>query len=286
MSCQAIEGIEGTGIPPHLINLIEGLDENSKSRVRWGWEKTETFKPRRGTRQGCLISSDLFNLMAELLIRLALEGYTDGVKIERNRLTNLRYADDIIVIAGITKSGWSSSVRSTEMGLRINVKKTAVPVMSLNTSEEPEIEMYDERIPIVKTFKYLGVSWGDRCGKVSSTTQPGICEIGSNEASPKARGHTSSTQREAHPSSCVSSRHVWLWSLESVEGWVLQVESIWDKSIPACSRDQLWWENVDARGIRARRAVCEAMIERAVRTRKMHYFGHMVAYGRTPWRIP
>ena len=29
--------------------------------------------------------------------------------------------------------------------------------MSLNSSERPEIEIYDERIPIVKTFKYLGV---------------------------------------------------------------------------------------------------------------------------------
>ena len=94
------KGLRELGFPIHLINLIKSLYENSKSRVRWGRKKTEAFKPRRGTRQGCLISPDLFNLMAELLMRIALNGYTEGVKIGGIRLTNLRYADDIILIAG------------------------------------------------------------------------------------------------------------------------------------------------------------------------------------------
>ena len=85
-------------------------------------------------------------------MRIALDGYTEGGKIGGIRLTNLRYADDIILIAGSRSKlqnlvGRAQSA-STEMDLRINVKKTAA--MSLNTSEEPEIEIYGERIPIVK----------------------------------------------------------------------------------------------------------------------------------------
>jgi len=42
---------------------------------------------------------------------------------------------------------------STEMSLRINVKKTAA--MSLKTSDLPEISIYDEQVPIVKSFKFV-----------------------------------------------------------------------------------------------------------------------------------
>ena len=48
---------------------------------------------------------------------------------------------------------------STEMGLRINVKKTAV--MSLNTLEKPEVTIYGERVEIVNSSKYLGVIFNE-----------------------------------------------------------------------------------------------------------------------------
>ena len=134
------------GFPIHLINLIKALYENGKSRVRWGRNKSGQFVPRRGTRQGCLISPDLFNLMAELLMRLVLEGYEGGVQIGGRRLTNLRYADDIILIAGSASELQDLVARmqsaSTEMGLRINVKKTAA--MSMNTDVKPMVSIYDE----------------------------------------------------------------------------------------------------------------------------------------------
>ena len=136
------------GFPLHLINLIKALYENGKSRVRWGRNKSEQFAPRRGTRQGCPILPELFNLMAELLMRLALEGYTGGVSIGGRRLTNLPYADDIILIASSASELQELVARmqsaSTEMGLRINVKKTTV--MSLNTAEKPEVSIYARRL--------------------------------------------------------------------------------------------------------------------------------------------
>ena len=54
---------------------------------------------------------------------------------------------------------------STEMGLRINVKKTAV--MSLNTTEKPEVSIYGERVQNVNTFKYLGVIFTEETTGVS-----------------------------------------------------------------------------------------------------------------------
>ena len=74
-------------------------------------------------------------------------------------MTNLRYADDIILSAGSASDLQDLVARmqsaSTEMGLRINVKKTAA--MSLNSLEKPEVSIYGERVQIVNSFKYFGV---------------------------------------------------------------------------------------------------------------------------------
>jgi len=41
----------------------------------------------------------LFNVLAEMMMREALDGYNGRVQIEGRLLTNLRYADDIVLVA-------------------------------------------------------------------------------------------------------------------------------------------------------------------------------------------
>ena len=56
--------------------------------------------PSRGWSQArCNLSPYLFNIFSELLVRTALEGFDGGLPIGGIRLTNLRYADDIVLIA-------------------------------------------------------------------------------------------------------------------------------------------------------------------------------------------
>ena len=40
------------------------------------------------------------NIVGEMVMREALHGYTGGFKIGGRTVTNLRYADDIVLIAG------------------------------------------------------------------------------------------------------------------------------------------------------------------------------------------
>ena len=275
------KGLRELGFPLHLINLIKSLYENSKSRVRWGRKKTETFIPRRGTRQGCLISPDLFNLMAELLMRIALNGYTEGVKIGGIRLTNLRYADDIILIAG-SRSELQNLVgrvqsASTEMGLRINVKKTAV--MSLNASEKPEIEIYGERIPIVKTFKYLGVILSEEAtgeAEFQARLNQGYAKLAVMKPVLKrkdipARLKVKLIQALVFP---VVMYGCEAWSLSKDENCNLRA---FETKAYRRALGIHYGERVSNREVFAR-AGCEAMIERTVRTRKMRYFGHVVRH--------
>ena len=54
----------------------------------------------KGVRQGCILSLYLFNLHAEYIMQNAgLDKAQAGIKIARRNISNLRYADDTILMA-------------------------------------------------------------------------------------------------------------------------------------------------------------------------------------------
>ena len=57
------------------------------------------FRVRMGVRQGCVLSPYLFNILAEMVMREALGGFGGGLHLGGRRVTNLRYADDIVLLA-------------------------------------------------------------------------------------------------------------------------------------------------------------------------------------------
>ena len=53
----------------------------------------------KGVRQGCIISPNLFNIYADIVLRKTLENFDGCIRIGGRRITNLRYADDIVLLA-------------------------------------------------------------------------------------------------------------------------------------------------------------------------------------------
>src|SRR6218665_3228042 len=89
------------GIPKHLIQLLKGLYEDQSAVIRTEFGDTDTFKIKKGVRQGCILSRFLFNLYAERIMRKAgIEEVKEGMKIAGKTLNNLRYADDTTLMAG------------------------------------------------------------------------------------------------------------------------------------------------------------------------------------------
>ena len=88
------------GIPDHLTCLLRNLNAGQEATVRTGHGTTDWFQIRKGVHQGCVLSSCLFNLYAEYIMRnTGLDEAQAGIKIARRKINNLRYADDIILIA-------------------------------------------------------------------------------------------------------------------------------------------------------------------------------------------
>ena len=88
------------GISDHLTCLLRYLYAGQEATVKTGHGTTDWFKIGKGVRQGCILSPCLFNFYAEYIMRNAgLEEAQAGIKIAGINNNNLRYADDMTLIA-------------------------------------------------------------------------------------------------------------------------------------------------------------------------------------------
>ena len=88
------------GIRDHLTCLLRNLYAGQEATVRTGHGTTEWFQIGKAVLQGCILSPCLFNFYADYIMRNAgLEEAQAGIKIARRNISNLRYADDTMLMA-------------------------------------------------------------------------------------------------------------------------------------------------------------------------------------------
>ena len=76
------------------------MNAGQEATVRTGHGTTDWFQIGKGIYQGCVLSPCLFNLYAEHIMRNSgLNEAQAGIKIARRNINNLRYADDITIVA-------------------------------------------------------------------------------------------------------------------------------------------------------------------------------------------
>ena len=123
------EILEQMGTPDHLICLLRNLYAGQEPTVRTGHGTTDWFQIGKEVHQGCLLSSCLFNLYAEYIMRNArLSGAQAGIKIAGRNMNNLKYADDTTLMAESDEE-LKSLLRkvdeeSGKVGLKLNIQKT------------------------------------------------------------------------------------------------------------------------------------------------------------------
>ena len=147
--------LKETGIPDYLTCFLRNLYAGQKATVRTGHGTTDWFQIRRGVRQGCILSPCLFNLYAEYIVRNAgLEEAQAGIKISGRNISNLRYADDITLIAESEEELKSLLMKeeSKKVGLKLNIQKTEIMASSPITSWQIE----RETVETVADFIFLG----------------------------------------------------------------------------------------------------------------------------------
>ena len=115
------------------------------------------FTNGKGVYQDCILSPCLFNLYAEYIMRNAgLNEAQARIKIARRNINNLRYADDITLMAESEEElkGFLMKMKedSKKVDLKLNIQKTEIMASGPITSWQID----GEAMETVRDFLFMG----------------------------------------------------------------------------------------------------------------------------------
>ena len=111
--------------PRHLLKFPQVSYQGQIATVRTCYGLTEWSYIEQGVRQECILSSILFNIYSKSIVRESLEGFEGSIKVGGRTVTNLRYTDDVALLAGSANELQEllnrTHVASRKRGLKLNV---------------------------------------------------------------------------------------------------------------------------------------------------------------------
>lgn len=144
-----------------LVQTIEALYKSASSAVLINNEAGEFFETTVGVRQGCILSPTLFNLYLEKIMQEALHKYEPTLSIGGRQICNLRFADDIDLMASNETDLQTLTKRldnaASQFGMEINTEKSQILVNG-DASKRTQISVGGQVLQEVEAFKYLGVT--------------------------------------------------------------------------------------------------------------------------------
>ena len=122
------------GIPDYLTCRLRNQVCRSRSNTV-GHGTTDWFQIGKGVHQNCILSPCLFNLYEEYVRKNpGLDEAQAGIKIARRNINNLRYANDITLMAESEEELKSLLMKvkeeSEKAGLKLNIQKTKIMASS------------------------------------------------------------------------------------------------------------------------------------------------------------
>ena len=107
------------------------------------------------------MSPRLFNIYTEYLIREVLEDGA-GININGHNITNIRYADDTIIMAGSEQQlqRMIDKLYATceQYGIAVNAKNTNTMIVEKTPEQHYEVNVKGQRLTQIKQYKYQGAT--------------------------------------------------------------------------------------------------------------------------------
>ena len=265
------------------IRVIKNLYKDQEAAIRVENELTEWIKIKRGVRQGCVWSPDLFSLYSENIIRnLEKE---EGVLIGGFNLTNLRYADDTVLIADseakLQKLVSILNEESEAVGLSINKKKTKTLVISKKQiTPSCKITVNGAEVKQLNCFEYLGsnITSDGRC--VSEIKKRiSIAKIKFN----KMKGILSNSNISLKTRLNVLKTYIWSTMLYGAETWT--ISKLMEKRLQAA---EMWfyrrmlrisWQDFKTNEEVLRIMKTERKLIGDIKVRQKRFLGHVLRQG-------
>ena len=277
---EIVKMLEDIGVDGKDVRLVKNLYWNQRAAVKIEDECSEFVEVKRGVRQGCVMSPDLFSLYGEFIMREAED--VSGVKVGGQNINNIRYADDTALIAdsveGLQRLLQKVKDASEERGLKINVSKTECMVVSKrNERVRCDLDLDGCRIKQVDQFCYLG-SWITSDGRCNREIEYRIGEAkrGFDEMKSLLKNRKLSLQSRKR----MVKSYIWSILLYGCETWTISKKM--EKKLEAAEmwlwRRVLsvpWTERVTNHRILERMDTTRELLN-TIRKRQMQFLGHVL----------
>ena len=145
------EALRKINVNETYINILQNIYNQATARVHLDKQVSTEFPIHRGVRQGDPLSPKLFTTIVEEVFKKA--DISEGVNVDGENLTNLRFADDVALFNETTKQMEKHlnnlNSESLKVGLKIHKGKTKYMTNHADSEDQQKIEKVTE-------FKYLG----------------------------------------------------------------------------------------------------------------------------------
>ena len=143
-----------THINETYINILQDTYSQATARIHLDKLVSDEFHIHRGVKQGDPLSPKLFTAVMEEVFKKA--DISEGVNVDGENLTNLRFADNVALFNETTKQMEkhlnSLNSKSLKVGLKIHRGKTKYMT---NHADSEDILIDQQKIEKMAEFKYL-----------------------------------------------------------------------------------------------------------------------------------
>ena len=159
--------LERNGIKGNFLQAIKSMYEVVSASVRNNNEYSDPFISTMGLKQGCILSSTLFNIFMTELSKSINRESTHGIQFSPSNpiFHHLLYADDIVLFSD-TPIGLQTKLnllftQSSRLGLEVNLDKSKIIVFRKGgrLSKHEHWHYNNTNVEIVNSYNYLGVNF-------------------------------------------------------------------------------------------------------------------------------
>ncbi|XP_071572354.1 uncharacterized protein [Temnothorax nylanderi] len=166
-----IKTMRERGVRQGLIDRVEEVLRETKSRVGRGKESGGQFWTAKGLRQGCPLSPILFNLLIADIEEYIKKGGWGGVNLGGEKIYTLMYADDIALLAE-EEQDMRAMISRLEgyldrKGLTLSIEKSKIMRFRKGGGRKKKCDWRwkGKKLEEVKEFKYLGYTLKENGGQ-------------------------------------------------------------------------------------------------------------------------
>ena len=148
------EALRKTNVNEIYINILQNIYNQATARVHLDKLVSTEFQIHRGVRQGDPLSPKLFTAVMEEVFKKA--EISEGVNVDGENLSNLRFADDVALLNETSKQmeKHMNNLNSESMKVGLKIHKGKTKYMT-NYADSEDILIGQQKIEKVTEFKYL-----------------------------------------------------------------------------------------------------------------------------------